>query len=303
MLERTVLVRWLMPIRSVLCPLDFSEGSRAALHAAWRFVRQFDGVLHVLFVEHPLLAAAAREASIGHDLTEELAQFVAETPGQEGPPQPVLHVLTGDPADVIVALADRERVDAIVIGTHGLTGIRKAFFGSTTARVLRRTTRPVLMAPLSGWSGQARDLEGLGSILVLTDFGRAATRAARAAARLARAIGGPLVLVHVIPPISAPSSWGPAAAAAIERREGDAHRQMCEAMAALRRDGPVESVIVEGNIADRAAELAHTRHAGLIVMGLDSDARGAHPGSTAYNVMCRAPVPVLAIADGVEGGL
>jgi nucleotide-binding universal stress UspA family protein len=46
----------------------------------------------------------------------------------------------GNPADVILETAAKERSDLIVMGTHGLGGIRKWLLGSTTERVLRRTT-------------------------------------------------------------------------------------------------------------------------------------------------------------------
>jgi nucleotide-binding universal stress UspA family protein len=300
-MERSVLLDRAVLTRSVLCPVDFSEGSRTALVAAAGFVRQCGGVLHVLFVEHPLLAAAERDAAFESELRGELGRFVAETPGPDLQ-QPVLHVLTGDPADAIVALADRERVDAVVMGTHGLTGVRKAFLGSTTARVLRRTRRPVVVVPASGWHREARDLSGLGSILVLTDFGPAATGASMAAARLAQAVGARLVLAHVLPSLPAPASWGSRAAAVVDRCTADANRLMSDAITPLKQYGPVESVIVQGNIAERAAELAHSCQAGLVAVGLDSDARGSHPGSTAYAVICRAPVAVLAVAAPAEDG-
>jgi len=61
-----------MVIRSVLCPVDFSEASRAALHAAVRLARHFSASLHVLFVEDPLLASAAASSPGVTDLKEEL---------------------------------------------------------------------------------------------------------------------------------------------------------------------------------------------------------------------------------------
>jgi nucleotide-binding universal stress UspA family protein len=279
-------------MRSVLCPIDFSDGSRTALHVAGRFARQFKAALHVLFVEGRLVAtAAALGATSSPDLKEELKRFVADTPGLDLPVDPTLHVVMGHPAEEIVAFAEREQVGAIVIGTHGLTGVQKAFFGSTTARVLRRATTPLVVVPPMG--NGARDLAGLGSILVLTDFGSAAAHAASAAARLAEIVGARLVLVHVAPPISLPASWRSRGELAAERQEAEAHRCMCDAMAPLEKYGPVESVIVGGNIAERVEELVHTNHAGLIVMGLDRDAHGSRPGSTAYSVICRATVPVL----------
>lgn len=286
-----------MVIRSILCPVDFSDTSRTALRAAARFARQFKASLHLLFVEDPLLASVAGLSTPAcPGLRDELKQFVADTPDLDLPVDPTMHVATGHPAEEIVGLAQREHVDAIVMGTHGLTGVQKAFFGSTTARVLRRTTTPVLMVPpLAAGIDKARDLEGLGSILVLSDFGPAACSAASAAARLAEAVGARLVLVHVMPPLSAPSSWSSRAQAAMECRTTEVHQRMCLAMAPLEKQGPVESVIVQGNIAERIAELARTSHTGLIVMGLEREAHGSRLGPTAYAVICGAPVPVLAV--------
>ena len=72
-------------MRSILCPIDFSDGSRAALHVAAQFVRQFKAALHVLFVEDPLLASAAASSPGVTDLKEELKQFVANTPDLDPP--------------------------------------------------------------------------------------------------------------------------------------------------------------------------------------------------------------------------
>ena len=81
----------------------------------------------------------------------------------------------------------------------------------------------------------------------------------------------------------------------MEERGAEVHQQMCHAIASLEGYGPVESVIVQGNIAERVAELARTGHVGLIVMGLERGETGPRPGSTAYPVICSAPVPVLAV--------
>jgi nucleotide-binding universal stress UspA family protein len=161
--------------------------------------------------------------------------------------------------------------------------------------VLKRSTTPLLMVPPSAAANKGRNLAGLGSILVLTDFGAAARRAAEFGARFGGVVGARLVLVHVMPAVSVPASWSGRAQAAMECRTAEAHRQMGGAMGPLEKYGPVESVIVQGNIAECVAELARTHHAGLIVMGLDSETTGARPGSTAYAVICSTPVPVLAV--------
>lgn len=72
-------------------------------------------------------------------------------------------------------------------------------------------------------------------------------------------------------------------------------------MAPLEKHGPVESVIAQGTVAGRIAQLVQNSRAGLIVMGLDRDARGSPPGSTAYAI-CSASVPVLAMPAAVAKG-
>jgi nucleotide-binding universal stress UspA family protein len=152
-----------------------------------------------------------------------------------------------------------------------------------------------VIVPATDGTDKARDLTGLGSILVLCDFGPSSARAGRAAARLAATVGARLVLVHVMPSVSAPPSWSGHIEAAMEQRMADAHRQICGAMWPLEEHGPVESTIVRGNIPRRVAALVRTYHAGLIVIGLDADARGTHLGSTAYAVIAAASVPVLTV--------
>ena len=282
----------------MLCPVDFSEASRAALREALRVARQFNAELHVLFVADPLLAVAATDDGAPSMLEGDLRDFVAATANVDEAVQPRLHIAAGRAAEEIIRVAAREHIDAIVMGAYGGAGVRTAFFGSTTARVLRRTRLPLLVVPASADPDRGRDLAGLGSILVLTDFGGAAGCAAGAAASLAAKVGARLTLVHVLPPVSAPPSWTSPAAAVMDSCATEAHRRMPGAMAPLETFGPVESVIRQGNIAATVAELARAHHVGLIVIGLDAEPDGARPGSTAYGVIAAAPVPVLVIPAG-----
>ena len=286
-----------MPVHSILCPLDFSEASRAALRMAGRCARRFRASLHVAFVQDPSLGLADADPDSGGypDLCDELERFVADTQDLYLPAEPAFHVVAGSPPVEIVSLAEREGIDLIVMGAHGFTGVREGFFGSTTARVLRRSTVPLLIVPVTEAADKARDLCGPGPILVLSDFGPAATGAAVFAARLAEAMDGHLLLVHVMPRVAVPSSWRSRAEAVMDLRAAEAHRQMCRAMAPLEKGRPVESAIAQGNIAENVADLARTHHAGLIVIGFERDALGSRPGSTAYQVICSAPVPVLAV--------
>jgi nucleotide-binding universal stress UspA family protein len=56
-------------------------------------------------------------------------------------------ILVGNPADCIIELADSENVDAIVMSTHGRSGLSRWIFGSITQKVLSGTSRPVFVVP------------------------------------------------------------------------------------------------------------------------------------------------------------
>ena len=138
---------------SVLCPIDFSTSSRAALRYATAIAERFRTGLTLLTVNDPLLAEAAEmQAGPGwtaKDCERELRQFFDQTFEHRTlfPIDVETVVTTGHPASEILRVARERHCDLIVMSTHGLTGVRKRFFGATTERVLRDTGTPVLVTP------------------------------------------------------------------------------------------------------------------------------------------------------------
>ena len=53
-------------------------------------------------------------------------------------------VLTGVPHEEIMNFAKKNKIDLIIMGTHGRTGIDRMLFGSTAAQVVRYAPCPVL---------------------------------------------------------------------------------------------------------------------------------------------------------------
>jgi nucleotide-binding universal stress UspA family protein len=60
-------------------------------------------------------------------------------------------VQDGDPVSVLLAVADEEDVDLIVVGSRGLGTYPEQLLGSTSTQVAQRATRPVTIVP----SGEA----------------------------------------------------------------------------------------------------------------------------------------------------
>src|SRR3990172_7066322 len=129
----------------VLCPVDFSPASRGALRYGIVVAEHFGATLTVVAVRDPLLTEVA-DIKMGprwlpDKLEHELQGFVNESlAGRTKAVQIESVVVTGKPAEEILALARERKADLIVMSSHGLTGTRKLFFGAPTERVLRETT-------------------------------------------------------------------------------------------------------------------------------------------------------------------
>jgi len=295
---------------TIVCPVDYSDCSKRALRYAGALTDHFGARLVVLHVFDPLLASAAQLHQfqlLGEDGQRELAVFVEEHLSRELRRSSRLEqVLTvGAAGSQIVELATRRAADLVVMGTHGFSGVRKAFFGSTLQAVLRTIRIPVLAVPLVDHRQAAirAPLIAAGPVLAPVDFSPESEAAARAAAGLAGALHVPLALLHVVEPAARVArGWQYAAAAGDRTAVQDPAMRMSELAESIGPGSDVVTYILHGDPAEIIARQAREKHAALIVMSLGSSARGGRPpGSIAYRVLCLAPVPVLAIAETAAG--
>jgi len=289
--------------RSILCAVDFSPQSATALRHAAAMAKRSRGRMTVLFVNDPLLIAAAAAAydtrALGRATLRELRSFVRRSLPRGASPSIRYLVALGRPAREILKTADRLRSDLVVVGTEGLGGARKLFFGSTTEQLLRTASIPVLAVPMSGRrAAKAPVRDWPGKYLVApNDLGSAADADAQQAGEVARAFGADLILVHVIPAIQRPP-WS--------RTNLGAHYRMAiatarEGLDALRStvgdDVATECRVAVGNPADEIAALAAARRTGLVVLTLRGRGGllGSRPGAIAYHVLMHRVAPVLAL--------
>jgi len=98
----------------------------------------------------------AREALIGkrrdhlaiRDALHQFSQNVKESHEGKGFVTDDIVVLRGNPVEQILAQAEEKNCDLIVMGTHGHGTLADVMMGSTARRVLRRSTKPVLVVRL-----------------------------------------------------------------------------------------------------------------------------------------------------------
>ncbi len=295
----------MLAFRSILCPVDFSAHAAHALRHAAALAGLARARLTVAWVTDPLLAQAAVVYVLdphGEQARADLREFVAATLPIGAPwlPEPQLVITVGKPEEEILKIARQQSADLIVMGTHGLSGYRKMFFGSTTERVLRHATTPVLAVPVSDGPTLLLNAEQprleVGAVVVAIDLGEGSTALAAFGAGLARALGATPVFVHVVARDSAPAGWQPAVESH-HRSALDRAREELTRLGTQTSDGTAEIVVSPGHPAEEIAALATARRAGLIVMGLTGQTGlfGARPGSIAYRVLLLTPTSVLVV--------
>lgn len=138
--------------RAILCPVDFSCNSRAALRYATMLARLSNAHLIVLYVNDPLLAtvaaAQADAKAILASTENDLRRFVTAVVSKVTPRiATTLLTIAGSPSREIVRAAERHDCDLIVMGYRGAGRASRLLFGSTTEGVVRMAAVPVLAIP------------------------------------------------------------------------------------------------------------------------------------------------------------
>lgn len=136
----------------VVAPTDGSDPAEAGLERAIELARAFDATVHVLFVVDESDRPGDWDVVVERqERAGEAALDAAFGIGADAGVAVERHLRRGRPAEAIVAFAAECDADAIVMGTHGRSGFdRIRHAGSTTERVLRSASVPVLAVPPDG---------------------------------------------------------------------------------------------------------------------------------------------------------
>ncbi len=305
--QRSAPTRW-NHLRKILVPTDFSKRTARALPYALDLARQQGAEVHLLHVIPPLEGDAysplrySPEAAVLHQrpdkLIYDLLASTAETHDTEGVHVELVKQRGMTVAGTILDYAQRQAVDLIVIGTHGVTGVRHFFLGSVAEEVVHRACCHVLIVH------ERDDAEPLPSdvrrVLVPVDFSPSSPDLLRQARHLAAAYNAEIDLLHVV---ESPSFLAPfAGLATLHDLVPDLHEQ---AQARLERlleeaggpDVPARAHLTEGRPAAAILDFARQHGADLIVIatrGL-SGVKHFFLGSVTERVVRAAPCPVLSV--------
>jgi nucleotide-binding universal stress UspA family protein len=150
--------------KKVLFCTDFSENSDYAFEFAYGIAKRDEGILYVLHVipvnPHQAFATAMitneKLEQIQKAIEEDLDNNYQERYGKkiENGIRYEFITKSGREDEEILKFAKDEKVDIIVVGTHGKTGIEHVFFGSVAEKVLQRSPFPLFVIPCKKKTGR-----------------------------------------------------------------------------------------------------------------------------------------------------
>lgn len=142
-------------MKRILVPCDFSAPSREAFKLALDIASKTNGeviVVHVIYIPvlfDPTLAGASTSAydSLFLSKIEEEAKEIFEQMRKSLPSDTVktsIQIIQGTVTTTIESVIEAHKIDLVIMGTTGASGIKEMVIGSTTEKIVRHSPVPVL---------------------------------------------------------------------------------------------------------------------------------------------------------------
>ena len=146
-----------MEVKKILWPTDFSDNSEHALPYVTSLGEKYQTEVHVLYVIPELANHEPWYGEFDQSHIDKIHEWERKTAEKrlneicekylEGCPLYVRHIAMGDPAEEILKLVEKEKVDMVVMASHGQKGY--FHFGSVAEKVVKNAPVPTITVPIS----------------------------------------------------------------------------------------------------------------------------------------------------------
>lgn len=143
-----------IPLKKILVPTDFSNNALKAITYASEIAKKSGAVIHLLHVIEPTINMVKMQADSSREevVKKSSASLILaqKTVNDVYPGVKVItHLSGGSPTTSILNFVEKEKIDIIIMGTTGASGLKEIFMGSVAAGVIGKTKIPVLTIPVS----------------------------------------------------------------------------------------------------------------------------------------------------------
>jgi nucleotide-binding universal stress UspA family protein len=287
-----------MMIKKILFPTDFSPNANHALLHALQLADFHNGELIVQHVVSDYFEKHSHWATMFdvHEFQKYMDCYVeagmASVLPKDASGITIRQVVSkGKPAEEIAALADKEMVDFIVMGSAR---------GVVTGKVIRLTNRPVLAVSLKPGDHDDSNLGKVKRILVTTDFSEHSKRVVQYAFDLKRVFGATIYMMYVIETPKAIEfgiKQGHLTNATEKMREWATNQLVNLTPDEFINDSTVVRIVESGSASDRIAEVAREIGADLTILGTHEYGmiQKYLLGTTTDKVLTKISAPILTV--------
>jgi nucleotide-binding universal stress UspA family protein len=145
-----------MKLNKIIWPTDFSRNAEKALPYVQSLTQKYGAEIHVLYVIEDIAHHESWYGDFNRKRMEELMEWAQKSATKrldqlcekylQGCPLFIKHIAVGDPTQEILKLIETEKVDMVVMASHGEKGNFR--FGSVTEKVLKNSPVPVTTIPI-----------------------------------------------------------------------------------------------------------------------------------------------------------
>jgi universal stress protein E len=281
-------------LQSILLATDFRPASEQATEAAVRLASAIGSCVSFVHVLEPLPSWPLGLHKFQDQAAIRLRQLADDLAAQDVVADSLIAI--GPPGDTIVRTAQELEVDLIVMGAGEQSRFDRFSAGPVAQEVLELAPQPVLAVRPGG------PAPGFQKVLCPVDQSRVSRRGLENAIRLARAFGGHLVVLTVVPTVSwlsAAVATGQLAGAAAEY--ADQWRSEFEQFLRDRSFAEVkwQPEVRQGPPHEQIIAAAQEHQADLIVMGATRRTGVARAllGSVTRRVLQQLPCSLLAVKE------
>jgi nucleotide-binding universal stress UspA family protein len=295
--------------KKIMVPLDGSSVAEIVLPYAEEIASKFGAEIKLVSVSELTVAESDHLYRSYLERTQEQVQSQLEDWGAKEEAKVQSEVLSGKPAGEILQYADENDVSLIIMASHGRSSPGPWLLGNIVAKVLRATSRPMLLIRIQADEASIQQRSSIKKILLPLDGSSVAEQAIPHAEALAQVLGADLVLFQAFEPVRPVAiEGGVAMSPAMIKEEEEAKRGAALAYLdsvgnAFREQGlSTSSVVALGSPADKIIDYADASDIDLIAMsthGRSGIGRWVF-GSVTDKVLHAGDKPVLAVRASKE---
>jgi nucleotide-binding universal stress UspA family protein len=275
-------------VNRILIPTDFSETGLLAIEHGTFMAKLFRAELHLLHVlevneysfdiPEPILRFSNLEAVQG--IAAKKMEETAEGIYKESGIKPVALCTTGKIAREVVDYADENKIDLIIMGTHGASGFEEYFIGSNAHKIVNQANCPVISVQT-----HAKKL-GFTNIVLPIDDAIHSRQKVDYAIELAKKY---TAKIHILGLLETTE----------DNEEGKFNIKIDAVEDAIKKAGlPLSRKIIKGDhLAAEALKYSQEINADLIVIMTDHESKltGMYMGPFAKQIVNHSRIPVMSI--------